>query len=230
MLFRKPRSPIETVNDLDGDVVNLFHCIREDPERLAREVHFTPYSREAFNSACSQDMAEGPYARAARFLIRCNQGHGFRTNDIRVGWKNDVQGRERAYAARAWTELPETILQAAERLRGVQIECRPALEVIRRFNFPNVLIYADPPYVLSSRSGGKEQYRHEMKDAGHLALLEALNAHSGPVLLSGYDSPLYERELEGWHKETFYTTDQLSRRRKEALWMNFKPTGQERLF
>lgn len=104
------------------------------------------------------------------------------------------------------------------------------MEVIRRFNFPNVLIYADPPYVISSRSGGQKQYRHEMTDEDHLALLEALNAHPGPVLLSGYDSPLYERELEGWHKETFYTTDQLSRRRKEVLWMNFKPAGQERLF
>nr|WP_297301128.1 DNA adenine methylase [uncultured Oscillibacter sp.] len=85
VLFNKPRSHIETVNDLDGDVVNLFRCIREDPERLAREVHFTPYSREAFDSACSQDMAEDPYARAARFLIRSNQGFGFRSNGTRTG-------------------------------------------------------------------------------------------------------------------------------------------------
>lgn len=77
--------------------------------------------------------------------MKCNQGYGFRTNEIRVGWKSDVAARERAYAAKYWTELPEIILQAAERLRGVQIECRPALEVIRRFNFTNVLIYADPP-------------------------------------------------------------------------------------
>lgn len=230
VLFRKPRSPIETVNDLDGEVVNLFRCIREDPERLAREVYFTPYSREVYEASYSAGADETSAARAARFLIRCNQGHGFRTNEIRVGWKKDVQGRERAYAARAWTELPETILQAAERLREVQIEHRPALEVIRRFHSSSVLIYADPPYVISSRSGGRKQYRCEMTDEDHLALLEVLNAHPGPVLLSGYDSPLYNRLLPGWHRETLYTTDQLSRRREESLWMNFDPAGQTRLF
>lgn len=230
VLFSKPRSHIETVNDLDGSVVNLFQCIRDDPERLAREAYLTPYSREVFEESYSEDTAAGPFDRAARFLVRCNQGYGYRTNEIRVGWKNDIAARERAYAARHWTDLPEMILQAAERLRGVQIECRPALEVIRRFNFQNVLIYADPPYVLSSRSGGAKQYRHEMTDQDHVELLEALRDHRGPVLLSGYDSPLYDRLLAGWHKETFHATDQLSRRREEVLWMNFELENQERLF
>lgn len=230
VLFNKPRSHIETVNDLDGSVVNLFRCIREDPERLAHEVYFTPYSRETFEAGYSEEPEADPFRRALRFLARCNQGYGYRTNENRVGWKNDVAARERAYAAKYWTELPEIILQAAERLRGVQIECRPALEIIRRFNFPNVLIYADPPYVLSSRSGGKKQYRHEMRDEDHAALLEALNAHRGPVLLSGYASPLYERRLNGWYKEVLQTTDQLSRKREEVLWMNFEPETQEQLF
>lgn len=231
VLFNKPRSHIETVNDLDGEVVNLFRCIREAPERLAREVYFTPYSREVFEKGYREDAVAGQYDRAVRFLIRCNQGYGYRTNETRVGWKNDIAARERAYAAKYWTELLEVILEAAERLRGVQIECRPALEVIRRFNFPNVLIYADPPYVLSSRSNGKKQYMHEMSDEDHLALLEALKAHTGPVLLSGYASPLYDRVLKGWHRETLHTTDQLSRRREEVLWMNFEPEDwQERMF
>lgn len=230
VLFSKPRSSIETVNDLDGAVVNLFRCIREDPERLAREIYFTPYSRAVFEAGYSAAETAEPFVRAARYLVRCNQGYGYRTNELRIGWKNDIAARERAYAAKYWTDLPEVILQAAERLRGVQIECRPALDVIRRFNFPNVLIYADPPYVISSRSGGSKQYRHEMTDGDHMELLEALKAHRGPVLLSGYDSPLYDRLLAGWHKETLHTTDQLSRPRKESLWMNFKPAGQERLF
>lgn len=46
VLFNKPRSHIETVNDLDGDVVNLFECIRQDPEKLGRIVYYTPYSRQ----------------------------------------------------------------------------------------------------------------------------------------------------------------------------------------
>lgn len=86
VLFNKPRSHIETANDLDGNVVNLFRCIQEDPERLARGVYFTPYSREAFEECYSEEAEEDPFRRALRFLARCNQGYGSRTNETRVGW------------------------------------------------------------------------------------------------------------------------------------------------
>ena len=141
VLFNKPRSNIETVNDLDGNVVNLFEQIKKDPERLAREICYTPYARQVYEEAFDRIPQNSLY-KAVNFYIRCQMGHGFRTNGEKVGWKNDVQGRERAYAARDWAELPERIAQAAERLREVQIECRPAVELIQRFNYNNVLIYA----------------------------------------------------------------------------------------
>ena len=164
VLFNKPRSNIETVNDLDGNVVNLFEWIRKDPERLAHEIYYTPYARQVYEDAFTA-VPENSLEKAVNFYIRLNMGHGFRTNGEKVGWKNDVQGREKAYAAQDWLRLPEKILQAAERLRGVQIENRPAIELIRRFNYKNVLIYCDPPYMLETRHG--KQYRHEMGDAGH---------------------------------------------------------------
>ena len=220
VLFNKPRSHIETVNDLDGDVVNFFRWVRDDPERLAQEIYWMPYARQTYDQAYDSMNAETDSLRqAVAFRVRMMQGHGFRTTGEKVGWKNDVQGRERAYAARAWTEMPDIILHAAERLRGVQIEQRPAAELIRRFNFPNVLIYCDPPYVLSTRHG--KQYRHEMTDADHVELLAALKAHRGPVMISGYPSELYDRELSGWRRETTTATDQTSRVRQEVLWMNF---------
>ena len=155
-------------------------------------------------------------------------GHGFRTTGEKVGWKNDVQGRETAYAAKNWCKVPQVILEAAERLRGVQIDNRPALELIPRFNFQNVLIYADPPYILSTRHG--KQYRHEMNDADHAELLQTLMAHRGPVILSGYDNELYNDTLQGWYRIGMETMDQRSRKRKEILWMNFEPTRQETLW
>lgn len=231
VLFNKPRSNIETVNDLDGDVVNLFRCILQNPERLGRMVYYTPYSRQEYERTYLPEIPADPFDRATRFLVRCNQGYGFRTNEIRVGWKNDVQGRERAYAAKNWVALPEVISQAAERLRGVQIEHRPAAEVIARFNSENVLIYCDPPYVLSARIGGKRQYKHEMTDADHEELLAVLKEHRGPVLISGYPSELYDRELRDWYQNTASATGQLGRRRQEVLWMNFEPERrQETLF
>lgn len=141
VFFNKPRSDIETINDLDGEVVNLFRQIRNDPERLAREIYFTPYSREAYEMAYQKEP-ENDLEKAVLFYTRLNMGHGFRTQGEKVGRKLDVQGRERAYAAADWCKIPEKIMEAAERLRGVQIENRPAVEVIRKFNFENVLIYS----------------------------------------------------------------------------------------
>lgn len=226
VLFNKPRSNIETVNDLDGEVVNLFHWIQRDPERLASVIHWTPYAREVYDKAYEDMHAEtDSFRRAVNFYVRMMFGHGFRTTGEKVGWKNDVQGRERAYAASCWTETPENIMAAAERLRGVQIENLPAVKLIRRFNSPKVLIYADPPYVLGTR-GNRKQYKHEMTDADHEELLGALTAHTGPVLLSGYDNPLYNAALQGWYREERAERTQTASPRTEVLWMNFAPPAQ----
>lgn len=227
VLFRKNRSAIETVNDLDGDVVNLFDWIREDPERLAHEIYFTPYARDVYDRAYAAQYTEtDSFQRAVNFYIRMMMGHGFRMTGERVGWKNDVQGREASYATKQWCSLPDTIIEAAKRLRGVQIENRPAVDLIRRFNFPNVLIYADPPYVLSTRYGAKKQYRHEMTDDDHMELLETLRAHAGPVIISGYESSLYDEGLHGWYKAMKTSMTQTTAKRKEILWMNFEPEEQ----
>lgn len=226
VLFNKPRSNIETVNDLDGNVVNLFEWIKKDPERLAYEIYYTPYAREVYEKAFSA-VPEDSFGKAVNFYIRLNMGHGFRTNGEKVGWKNDVQGRERAYASQDWCNLPEKIIQAAERLRGVQIECRPAVDVIERFNHPKVLVYNDPPYVLGTRHG--KQYRYELDDKGQNDLLDVLLAHKGPVIISGYDNNLYNDRLQGWYKE--YTTcySQVCSKKQEVIWMNYEPVKQMNL-
>lgn len=227
VLFNKPRSNIETVNDLDGNVVNLFEWIKKDPERLAHEIYWTPYARQVYEDVFAA-VPEDSLGKAVNFYIRLNMGHGFRTTGEKVGWKNDVQGRERAYASQDWTNLPDKIMQAAERLRGVQIENLPAVDVIQRFNFSNVLIYGDPPYVLSTRHG--KQYRHELDDKGQNDTLDVLLAHKGPVLLSGYDNDLYNDRLKGWHREEIDSYSQKNTKRREVLWMNFEPDKQLSLF
>ncbi len=227
VLFNKPRSNIETVNDLDGNVVNLFEWIRQDPERLAHEIYYTPYARQVYEDAFAA-VPEDSLQKAVNFYIRLNMGHGFRTNGEKVGWKNDIQGRERSYASKDWCDLPGKIIQAAERLRGVQIENRPAVEEMQRFNYPNVLIYLDPPYVLSTRHG--KQYRYEMDDAAHNDLLDVSLAHRGPVLISGYDNELYNERLKNWHREETFCYSQVKSKKKEVLWMNFMPEKQMSLF
>lgn len=228
VLFNKPRSNIETVNDLDDNVINLFEWIKKDPEKLAHEIYYTPYARKVYDDAFAS-VPEDSLQKAVNFYIRLNMGHGFRTNGENVGWKNDVQGRERAYASQNWSHLPEKIMQAAERLRGVQIENRPALDVIQRFNYKNVLVYLDPPYMPDVRHG--KQYRHEMyEEKSHRRLLEAAREHKGPVLISGYETELYNDMLAGWHREETTCYSRACSKKKEILWMNFEPAVQMSLF
>lgn len=218
VLFNKPRSNIETVNDLDGNVVNLFEWIRKDPEQLAHEIYYTPYARQVYEDAYAR-VPDDSLGRAVAFYIKLNMGHGFRITGEKVGWKNDVQGRERSYASHGWCSLPEKILQAAERLRGVQIENRPAAELIPRFNFENVLIYCDPPYMLKTRHG--KQYRCEMEDSDHEELLSLLLSHKGYVVISGYDTELYNDMLSGWSRHEKAARSQTTSKKTEVVWTNF---------
>ena len=227
VLFNKPRSNIETVNDLDGNVVNLFEWIKKDPERLAHEIYYTPYARQVYEQVYQEKPVDS-IGQAVNFYIRLNMGHGFRTTGEKVGWKNDVQGRERAYAAQDWIHLPDKIMQAAERLRGVQIENRPAAELIPRFNHRSVLIYCDPPYMLQTRHG--KQYMHEMDDKDHEELLKLLLEHKGPVLISGYDTELYRDMLSGWKRYENVAYSQVCSKKKEVLWLNYEPVGMQMTF
>lgn len=224
LLFHKPPSAIETVNDLDSEVVNIFRCIQKDSERLSRLVMTTPYSREVYDrqfTAAPEELYASDFQKAAGFLVRCWQGYGYRTDGSKPGWRNDVQGRERAYALRDWYRLPEWIIDITERLRMVQIENRPALEVVKRFDYGNVFIYLDPPYLTSTRSGGRKQYRHEMTDGEHEDLLKVLVSLRAKVMISGYESEMYNDYLSGWQKMHFKSCAEQGSPRTETVWMNY---------
>lgn len=221
VLFKKPYSNIETINDIDHDVTNLFQCIREQPDKLSRLVMTTPFSREVYDQAYDEEnKSDEPCDKALRFLTKCWQGHGFRSNGYKVGWKNDVVGRERAYALQNWYNLPGCIIETAERLRRVQIENKPAIEVIERFNYENVFMYVDPPYLLGKRAG--KQYKHEMTDADHEVLLKKLLQSRAKIMISGYDSDLYNEYLNKWEKKQFSSCAEYGRTRIETVWMNYR--------
>ncbi|MGG1156880.1 DNA adenine methylase [Brevibacillus formosus] len=162
VLFNKAQSKLETINDLDGDVTNLFEVIRERPEELAHLVRWTPYSREEYY--LSYEPTENKLARARRFLIRIWQAIGAKTSD-RTGWRSNVQIYKAPHKIwpKQWSELPDEILEVSSRLKDVQIENQPALKVMERYRYPEVFIYADPPYILSIRSKTDESARNDQR-------------------------------------------------------------------
>lgn len=83
-------------------------------------------------------------------------------------------------------------------------------------------VYADPPYLLSTR-GGRRYYQAEMPDHDHARLLGIITVlpPGVKVMISGYASPMYDTALAGWHRETFTAWTRAHTRRTEVLWMNY---------
>ncbi len=221
VLFSKQRSQLETINDIDGEIVNLFQIIRERPDELAHAVHFTPHSREEYY--LSYHEAKDEFERARRLLVRLWQGRGGKTSH-RTGWRSMIE-RNGPLASHEWMHFPEKIAAVAERLIGVQIENQPDIKLIKRYLRQNVLIYADPPYIQSTRT--TTSYKFEMTEEDHKELLEVLDEHSGPVILSGYGHEIYDTRLKHWKREVKKTKAEGGAPREEVLWIN--PNAAERL-
>lgn len=215
-LFNKQRSKLETVNDLNGSITNLFKVIRDRRDELVEAIRWTPYSRDEYEE--SYKVATDDLERARRFLVRCWMARWVKTNR-KTGWRHVANWDTRPLSpAKEWTDLPEKIVGAAERLKGVQIENEPALKVINRYKHSNVLIYADPPYLLDTRRG--KMYEDEMTEDDHIELLKTLEAHPGPVILSGYAHELYDEMLQHWKRDTKRVQAEAGEIRTEVLWIN----------
>jgi len=226
VFFNKRPSKFETINDLDQNVVNLFRVIRDQAEDLAWLISMTLWSRDEYNGSFEQTGDELEDAR--RFLVRCQQAFGANTDRF-TGWRSEVKGLSGGGRTTTWKKLPERIMAITDRLLDAQIENQPAVELVPRFKHKNVLIYADPPYILGTRT--EARYQHEMTDADHLELLSVLDAHPGPVLLSGYAFPLYDDRLKHWQRLTHAAVAERGKHREEVLWLNpVAANGQQRLF
>ncbi len=216
VFFNKSPVYIETINDLNGDIVNLFRVCREYPEKLAWLIEMTPFARDEF-LACYEKSGD-PIEQARRTIVRYHQSYGT-SNSSRNRWRN-VQTYGGSRCATMWNYLPQSIMECVERLKEAQIENIDAVELIRRYNDKDTLIYCDPPYLKGLRK--KSIYACEMSDEKHVELLKAVKASRSKIIISGYDSKLYNSELEDWSTDTVQTTAQMGLHRTEKIWANFE--------
>lgn len=195
VFFSKPVSPHELINDMNGQVVNFFRVLRDQTDDFLFALEATPWSREEYDQSHIQtgDAVED----ARRFVTRIWQAHA---SDLakKTGWKSrgSVQ-RARGMSVR-WQRVPSELAEMAARLKDAEIENRPALEVMRRFATKDTLIYADPPYLMETRT--QKMYAYEMSVDEHVEMLEMLKSHPGPAVISGYQSAIYDKVLKGWKK------------------------------
>lgn len=204
VLLAKEPSPTEVINDLDGQVINFFRVLREQPDELVRVCELTPYARAEYEACLDYDTPGlDPVERARRWWVRTDFSIGKHPGSRRgSGFAAAPNTGGADHAHKVITHIAR-MHSVARRLRPVTIECRPALEVLAKYAIrPDVAVYADPPYLGSTRQldrRGPRDYQADMQtEAEHRELAEALHKVPGPVLLSGYDSPLYAELYPDW--------------------------------
>jgi len=222
VLLRKPRSYAEIYNDIDGEVVNLFQVVRDRGKELAAALTLTPFARAEYRAAFQP--SDDPLESARRLIVRSFMGFGSDSILLsRASGFHASSNRLGTTPAHDWRHYPACLAAIIERLRGIVIEQRPALEVMQQHDGPGTLHYCDPPYVQDTRSSLAHQarcYKHEMSAADHVALAEFLHACQGFVVLSGYDCELYQGLYGDWpstHKEALADG---ARPRVEHLWLS----------
>ena len=228
LLAKKP-SRTETVNDLDGDLMTFWRVLRDQPKQLNQVCQLTPHSRGEYLASFNKETADEVEV-ARRVWVQLTQGRGGTLT--RTGWRyftaagNGVMADYLdAYRAR--------LIPAAERIKNVSLECRPALEVIQAYgNHSDSLLYVDPPYLGVTRNS--RGYRHEMRSAEeHEELAAALTKCKAAVILSGYPSPVYDATLKDWYTQTLTTITgnaPSNKTRTEKLWSNLPIWNQMQLW
>jgi DNA adenine methylase len=235
LLNRCPAS-VETYNDIDGEVVNFFRTLRDNADELIRVISLTPFSREEYFTAVYGDTENvSAVERARRFYIRARQTRTGLAQTASLGrWANckNTSRSGMSGAVSRWLGGVDDLDVIAKRLLRVQIENRPAIDVITLYDAPETLFYCDPPYLHETR-GDSNAYAYEMDEAQHREFAEVINNCRGFAAVSGYDHPIMDKlfEKRKWiksHEEAkpIHSTKNI---RQEVLWTNYNPKTMKKL-
>jgi DNA adenine methylase len=249
LFFAKAKAEVETLNDLHGEIANLFRVLRDEPEEFLRLARLSEYGRELWRECraafTDPDKAEPDRVRRAWrwWYVAATSFCGNWGSSLGTVVTSSTRGMAET-CSKFRSRVRDVLPQCIERLREVQIENSDALTVVERYCTEDGFCYADPPYVMGTRDGGAV-YAHECSDNFHTRLVAALLVAPGAVLLSGYAHPIYDPlEAAGWERRDFDTACYAAARtratgiqgagvalakqaRVESVWLN--PCLQERL-
>lgn len=230
ILLNKAESEVEIFNDLDNRVVTFFGVIREKKkfDELIKLLNLTPYSRKEFEDAIKNDKHEDPVKKAWRFFVMCRQSIGGlgMSKLTTSSWAMSLRTRRSmAEPVSKYLSAIEGLQEIAERFRSVAIENMDATKLIKKYDCEDGLIYCDPPYLPETRHGeNANTYAHEMSFEDHEALLDTLIDCKAHIVISGYHSTLYDKQLRGWRTDVVEGKAHMANSgqlRKEVLWMNW---------
>ncbi|MFC2041930.1 DNA adenine methylase [Chloroflexota bacterium] len=223
----KPPAPIEIINDMDDQIINLFQQLRENQQELCQMIALTPYASAEHARAREHDETATSLEKARQFLVATmmtvNGANGGKSSGFSFSQSYSRGGNEAR--VNRWYHLPERLERVAERLRTIRIEKRDARELVDMFkNKPATLVYLDPPYNINR----KQRYNYDVDDESfHINLLNKCIESKSMIMISGYDNELYNSLLTeklGWTKLEIYTstrdTSGKDYPRTEVIWRN----------
>ncbi|MBI3518049.1 MAG: DNA adenine methylase [Bacteroidetes bacterium] len=221
LFFAKPKSDVEVINDLNGEVVNFFKVVKTKFSELQKEIQGSPHSRELFKRAKAiydfPDMFSD-VQRAWAFWVLTNQGFAGIIGSWGFGKTNS---KEKAVAFKRDSFTKEY----ADRMKTVQVEHNDALKVIDRCDDKTAFIYCDPPYI-NSDQGHYEGY----SEAEYEALLNRLAKLKGKFLLSSYPNPILNKFIKKYKwrvkkiSKSVAVTKLTDKQKVEMMVMNYEPT------
>jgi DNA adenine methylase len=214
VLFHKEPSKVEVINDLDGEIVNLFRICQLHFEELVRYLRFMVVSRSWHSVLKATDPSTlTDIQRATRHLYLLKNSYASLV--LRLNYKCHVVQPPGFNPER----MPQLIEETHKRLARVQIECLPYEKILEKFDRPQTLFYLDPPYY------ARKLYRYNLSHDDFVKMAGLLAHLRGKFTLSLNDTPEV-REIFRRFKikdiEIPYTAQKVAGKRfREVLITNF---------
>lgn len=215
--LNKHASYLDIASDLNKCLIDLWIAVQSAPDYLVNELSKLFYTEKTLQKAIRHEFPSAINEYVLRRMSRGGLGKDFAYSErLRGGMPGDEN---------SWYRSIENIEKISQKIQKVRFFNVNAIDIIQNNNKANTFIYIDPPYVKSTRTA-KSIYNFEMLDSDHLILLDILKTFKGKILLSGYDSNLYNNCLLGWNK-VFKTVanhsgqNRKKQKRTEILWRNY---------
>lgn len=227
--INKKPDPIETYNDINGDVCNFFRVFRDNPEELIDKLYLTPHSRWEYENSW-YNAGDSDIERARKFFVRTRQSFLATGSQQKLkGWISATK-QTRCRISEATSKYLggiDGLQDIIERWRRIQIENRSWEWILEAYDSPNTTMYFDPPYDMAKRSGNKD-YAFDFTEDDHIKMANRLHSVDvkSAIAVSGYNTDF----MKDLYRDFYYVEgpsrkNNMSSKKdvRECLWTNYDP-------
>lgn len=208
VLFKKPESKVEVINDINRELVTLYRCVKHHLPELVQQFRWMLVARDEFDRFLRTPADTlTDIQRAARFFYLAKTAFGAKVSKPTFGSAATAPPRMNLL------RIEEDLSEAHLRLSRVFIECKPYGELIERFDRPGTFFYIDPPYWGSEKDYGEGIFSR----ADFAQLAGQLAAVKGKFLLSLNDTPGVRETFAAFSIEKVATRYSISARANQAV-------------